>query len=70
MQKNVPVHIDGGELIRAKRWSPQRFEQLVRNLRSRGATDRQLAGAMAQSSALIDAVGRAVPPKRPRYGKT
>lgn len=67
MQK--AVHIDGAELVRAKRWSRQRFEKLVRDLRSRGVTDGEIARAMSASTTLVDAVGRAVPPRRPQYGK-
>jgi len=61
--------IDGNELVRAKRWSEKSFAERVTYYRKRGHTDREILNAMVNVRMLIDAIGAAPPPKRPRYGK-
>jgi hypothetical protein len=52
------MHIDGNAPIDAKRWSEQRFRELIQKYREAGATDRQILNAMTASPAMIDPVRR------------
>jgi hypothetical protein len=53
MDSRANVEIDAGALIRAKRGSAKKFEELVRWYRQRGVTDRELVAAMAASRVMI-----------------
>jgi hypothetical protein len=59
---------DGDALIRAKRSSAGRYEKEVERQRKLGFSDAQLLTAMSESRVLIDTIGPARAPKRPRYG--
>ena len=63
--------IDGAALCDAKRHSPRHFATMVSKLREGGATDAEIVRAMAESKAIIDALGsRPRPVQRIRYGKS
>ena len=58
-QQEVPEnpYIDGGELVRAKRSSPSRFNKLLARYRNQGIPDREILRAMMEARDIVDAIG-------------
>ena len=50
--------LDAAKLIRAKRSSPRRFQELAQRYHSLGITDKDILAAMISSPLMIDSLGR------------
>jgi hypothetical protein len=58
MTKTETIDINGDALIRAKRASRKKFDELVKHYHARGAADQQIVEAVLRSRLLIDNVGK------------
>jgi hypothetical protein len=56
--------VDAGALARAKRRSRKEFDQVVREHRDAGFTDREMVDAMIKSPAVIDRLGSTPRPRK------
>jgi hypothetical protein len=64
------ARIDGNALIRALRYSPAHFHKLRGELIKGGATDSDLAHAMADATEMVESIGsRSAKVPKPKYGK-